>query len=119
MKAHERSIQGTPEGGRRRNYSCAKNKIKKLRLTLFRSILTNTPRKGGAMEKVIKIIGIAAVVAAFVYAQTADTVAAKDSTQPISAVSIPASAANVKKATTGTRPAKPPTNWSKIKDLFL
>jgi hypothetical protein len=65
------------------------------------------------MEKLFKLFVSFALFIAFAYAQTVDTTVAKDSSQTVTASTV------VKKATTGTRPGKPPTNWSKIKDLFL
>jgi len=71
----------------------------------------------GIVTKIFLAVGLSV---AFAFAQTVDTTVTKDSsTQTVSAAAPAASSTSVKKATTGTRPGKPPTNWSKIKDLFL
>lgn len=73
------------------------------------------------MGKLIKIFLVAVVLSlAFAYAQPVDTTAKRDSSsQVITAASTVTPSSGVKKAVTGIKTTKPPTNWSKIKDLFL
>jgi hypothetical protein len=72
------------------------------------------------MGKVIKIFLAVCCAVAFAFAQTVDSTVAQDSSSQVVSTTTPAaSSTNVKKATTGTQPGKAPTNWSKIKDLFL
>jgi len=71
------------------------------------------------MGKLIKIFIVAGLSMAFAYAQTIDTTAKQDSSsQAVKAASTVTSYTGQKKAVTDIKP-KPPTNWSKIKDLFL
>ena len=71
------------------------------------------------MEKLIKIFVIAGLSMAFAYAQTIDTTVKQDSSsQAVKAASTVVPSSGQKKAATGIK-IKPPTNWSKIKDLFL
>jgi hypothetical protein len=72
-----------------------------------------------AMEKLIKIFVIAGLSMAFIYAQSVDTTVKKDSlAQAVKAAGTVATSSGEKKAVTANKP-KPPTNWSKVKDLFL
>jgi hypothetical protein len=66
------------------------------------------------MEKIIKIFLMVAAAAALSFAQAADTTAKVDS----AAQKVAAPAVDQKKVITNVRP-KVPTNWSKVKDLFL
>jgi len=101
--------------------SCQKKYQKKF--ALFRNsyyITKYCPRgREKVMGKLIKIFIIAGLSMAFAYAQTIDTTAKQDSSsQTVKAASTVTPSSGQKKAVTGiTR--KPPTNWSKIKDLFL
>jgi hypothetical protein len=71
------------------------------------------------MGKLIKIFFVAGISAAFAFAQGADSTVVRDSSQTVTAAAVPASSSGEKKSVTGVKTTKPPTNWSKIKDLFL
>jgi hypothetical protein len=102
--------------------SCLKDSKKKLHVPENRCILPDTPtdeRGRFSMGKAIKIFAFTFMCAAFVYAQAPDSTAVQDSSQAVTVPPAPPPSTGGEKATTGTKPGKPPTNWSKIKDLFL
>jgi hypothetical protein len=66
------------------------------------------------MEKVIKIFLMMVAATAITFAQAVDTTAKVDS----AAQKVTAPSVDLKKAVSNVRP-KVPTNWSKVKDLFL
>jgi hypothetical protein len=75
------------------------------------------------MGKLIKIILTISIFAAVAYTQSVDTTAKRDSisqstNQPTTASSTFVYPAGEKKTVTNIIPKKP-TNWSKVKDLFL
>lgn len=93
------------------------------KIALFKNsyyIIKYGPRGGErAMEKLIKMFFIAGLSMAFAFAQPIDTTAKHDSSaQAVKAAGTVASSSGEKKAVTANKP-KSPTNWSKVKDLFL
>ena len=69
-----------------------------------------------AMEKIIKIVLMMVAATALTFAQAVDTTVKVDSAAQKVAATAPS--VDQKKAITNVRP-KVPTNWSKVKDLFL
>jgi len=110
-------------GGRGQNVLPEK-KSKMFALSGISYYIVQSPRflslRDEAMGKVTKIFLAVCLAAAFAFAQAVDTTVTQDSTVQTVATATPAPAStSVKKATTGNLPGKAPTNWSKIKDLFL
>jgi hypothetical protein len=68
------------------------------------------------MNNVIKIVLIIASSMVIAFAQAADTTAKQQTSSPAASATV--SPANGKSIATKVTP-KAPTNWSKIKDLFL
>ena len=71
-----------------------------------------------AMEKIIKIVLMMVAATAITFAQAVDTTVKVDSAAQKVAATVAAPSVDQKKAITNVRP-KVPTNWSKVKDLFL
>jgi hypothetical protein len=73
------------------------------------------------MENLVKLFVIAGLSMAFAFTYAAETTATKDSMASIAKTAVTvdsSSSSSMKKSVTGNKP-KPPTNWSKVKDLFL